>query len=221
VLDLQHQQKLIEAISYFAANTKHCGFTKLFKLLYWLDYHHFRETGETVTGLSYQAFPYGPVPDSLYKELKDGRGDVADHFEIERHKRIEFPRGEGRYLLRTLDDDDEKFARAMKDQERSRNALLPGCLKPRRPYVHRYLTRREQRIAAHMAEIFRDATAEQISDVSHAKGGPWQQALKDRGERGEIDFLGKLFPVGKGNYLDEAELRRRVAEHKEDVADFA
>jgi len=38
------------------------GKTKLFKLLYLLDFHHFRETGRSVTGLEYRAWKHGPVP---------------------------------------------------------------------------------------------------------------------------------------------------------------
>ena len=217
MLDLQHQQKLIEAISYFAANTKHCGFTKLFKLLYWLDYHHFRETGETVTGLSYQALPYGPVPESLYDQLKTGHGDVASAFDIKRHKKVSAPADD---RLRTIDDDDNVWA-MRPSQGQGQGHYEPGCLKPHKPYAHRFLTRREMRIAQHMAEIFRDVTAEQISDISHQRGGPWKQTLKDKGERATIDFLGKLIPMSKGEYLDDEELRRRVAEIEADMANFA
>ena len=72
-----------------------------------------------------------------------------------------------------------------------------------------------------MSEIFRDVTAEQISDISHVRGGPWSQALKEHGERATIDFLGKLFAMTKGNYLDDEELRRRVAEIEADKANFS
>ena len=50
----RNREKLINAIVYFAANTQHCGKVKLFKLLYLLDFAHFRETGRGVNraGLS-------------------------------------------------------------------------------------------------------------------------------------------------------------------------
>ena len=64
-----HREKLINAIIYFAKNTKYCGKTKLLKLLYFLDFSHFRETGKSVTGLDYCAWEKGPVPKDLFKEL--------------------------------------------------------------------------------------------------------------------------------------------------------
>jgi uncharacterized phage-associated protein len=219
VLDLQNQSKLVEAISFFVGHTKHCGLTKLFKLLYWLDYHHFRETGETVTGLTYQALPRGPVPSALYEELKAGAGKTANHFRITKHTRVTIG---AESLERTIDDDDDRFAiRERQVFAFARSYNQPSKIVPLARYQHKYLTRREQRIASHLAEIFNECTAEQISDVSHARGGPWKQALKDRGERADIDFLGKLFPVTNGNYLDEEELRRRAAEYEETVKHFA
>ncbi len=66
------REKLLEAVKYFAANTKYCGLTKLFKLLFFFDFTHFRETGRSVTGLNYQAWQRGPVPADLYGEIKAG-----------------------------------------------------------------------------------------------------------------------------------------------------
>ena len=56
------QEKLKNAVIYFLKNTKYCGNTKLAKLLYHLDFLHFKETGKSVTGLQYYAYPYGPYP---------------------------------------------------------------------------------------------------------------------------------------------------------------
>jgi uncharacterized phage-associated protein len=64
-----HRQKLINAIIYFVKKTKYCGKTKLLKLLYFLDFWHFKETGKSVTGLNYAAWEFGPVPVDLYNEL--------------------------------------------------------------------------------------------------------------------------------------------------------
>lgn len=46
--------------------------TKLNKLLYYIDFTHYRDSGFGITGLSYNALPYGPVPDSwgsIYSSL--------------------------------------------------------------------------------------------------------------------------------------------------------
>ena len=64
-----HRKKLINAIIYFAKKTKYCGKTKLLKLLYFLDFCHFKQTGKSVTGLDYYAWEKGPVPRELFYEL--------------------------------------------------------------------------------------------------------------------------------------------------------
>lgn len=64
-----HREKIINAIIYFAKNTKYCGKTKLLKLLYFLDFFHFKQTGKSVTGFEYFAWNMGPVPKVLFEEL--------------------------------------------------------------------------------------------------------------------------------------------------------
>lgn len=39
--------RLLQAVVFFASRTQHCGKIKLFKLLYVLDFEHFRQTGKT------------------------------------------------------------------------------------------------------------------------------------------------------------------------------
>ena len=74
-----HREKLINAIIYFAKNTKYCGKTKLLKLLYFLDFCHFKQTGMSVTGLDYFAWEMGPVPKVLFDELSGNmRPDMKD-----------------------------------------------------------------------------------------------------------------------------------------------
>ena len=73
------REKLINSIIYFLNNTKNCGKTKLFKLLYYLDFMHFRETGRAVTGLDYYAWDYGPVPKTLYDEINNPSPDLKEN----------------------------------------------------------------------------------------------------------------------------------------------
>ena len=56
---------------FFITKTKYCYTLKLLKLLHFLDFRHFKETGRSVTGLDYFAWSMGPVPKSLHKEIKD------------------------------------------------------------------------------------------------------------------------------------------------------
>lgn len=75
---IEHErEKLIEAVKYFAQTTRKLGKVKLFKLLYFLDFTHFRDTGRPVTGLEYFAWKMGPVPKKLFEELGEPGADWA------------------------------------------------------------------------------------------------------------------------------------------------
>lgn len=88
-----HQrEKLINAAVFFAANTNYCGKIKLIKLLYLLDFEHFRQTGHNVTGLDYFAWKMGPVPVSLYAEWDELEPDFADAVDIVPERVIDFVR---------------------------------------------------------------------------------------------------------------------------------
>src|SRR6185295_2521583 len=80
------REKLINAIIYFLGATNHCHTLKLFKLLNFADFEHFRQTGRTITGLEYRALPKGPVPTELLYELRHGAGrdlkDAVTFFEV-------------------------------------------------------------------------------------------------------------------------------------------
>jgi len=65
------ERRILSLISYFVANTKYCGRTKLAKLLFYCDWKHLKETGRTITGLKYLTFPFGPLPANLNSALKD------------------------------------------------------------------------------------------------------------------------------------------------------
>ncbi len=78
----RHREKLINAIVYFCQNTNYCGKTKLMKLLYFLDFMHFKQTGKSVTGLDYYAWEMGPVPKDLYEELDSMNVDLAEAIRI-------------------------------------------------------------------------------------------------------------------------------------------
>jgi uncharacterized phage-associated protein len=88
----RNREKLINAVVYFASNTKHCGKVKLFKLLYLLDFAHFRETGRNVTGLDYHAWKMGPVPFDLMQEWDELESDMARAIAIVPEKVIDFVR---------------------------------------------------------------------------------------------------------------------------------
>lgn len=72
------RERLLNAIVYFAEHTNHCGKTKLIKLLFLLDFEHYRATGRSVTGLDYFAWPKGPVPVCLHSELDEPNADMVE-----------------------------------------------------------------------------------------------------------------------------------------------
>jgi len=92
VIISRNREKLINAIVYFASNTRHCGKIKLIKLLYLLDFTHFRATGVSVTGLEYHAWKLGPVPIDVYQEWDAPGDDLAAAIEIVPEKAIDYVR---------------------------------------------------------------------------------------------------------------------------------
>ena len=78
MLILHEREKLIQAIIFFSQNTRKLGKTKLYKLLYFLDFEHYKLTGRSVTGLDYCAWPMGPVPVALHEEIVMPGADLAE-----------------------------------------------------------------------------------------------------------------------------------------------
>lgn len=78
MLITHEREKLINTLIYFSQNTKFCGKVKLFKLLYFLDFEHYKVTGRSVTGLQYSAWKMGPVPTKLFDELESPEPDMAE-----------------------------------------------------------------------------------------------------------------------------------------------
>jgi uncharacterized phage-associated protein len=77
MLITRERQKLINAVIFFSENVRHCGKVKLFKLLYFLDFEHYKVTGRSVTGMEYSAWKMGPVPVSLFEEIESPEPDMA------------------------------------------------------------------------------------------------------------------------------------------------
>ncbi|MBB3103748.1 Panacea domain-containing protein [Azomonas macrocytogenes] len=77
------REKLIEVVKFFALNTKRLGKIKLCKLLYFLDFTHFKETGRSVTGMDYFAWKMGPVPVALYEEMESPGDEWSNQVSFE------------------------------------------------------------------------------------------------------------------------------------------
>lgn len=145
------REKLLHAIVFFITNTAGCQKLKLFKLLYFFDFAIYRQTGRTATGLDYFAWPMGPVPTALYEELGHPSKDMSAVLSIR-----EAPR----------DEPDPNF--------KSRGLKISARVK----FDESFFTKRELQELARIAEIFRDAKAEQMTEVSHLRGQPWHQVYE-------------------------------------------
>ena len=140
-----HREKLEGAIAYFAGNTSHCYTLKLFKLLNFLDFEHYRQTGRSVTGLDYHAFELGPVPTMLYYQIQsDDAEKVA-----------------GLAVRETMDD--------------LSNALVRREFKTNAGFDDSYFTRRELEIMERLVLFFKDINSDTMSQYSHDSKLPWKK----------------------------------------------
>ncbi len=176
------REKLYEALAFFSSKVKYAGWIKLLKLVFYLDLMHLRRVGRTVTGLVYNAWPMGPVPPALYAELNDPGSELRKHFDVQKSKLVT------NEFTPTIDTDEDSISSMGRGSYRT-----TGEIKPKRDFKNLYLTTRELEIAKLLAEIFYESKAEDMSDFSHGKQGPWAKALrlaKQSGkDRPEIDLL--------------------------------
>jgi uncharacterized phage-associated protein len=86
------REKLLNAIVFFSKNTAKCGKTKLYKLLFLLDFEHFRQAGRSVTGMEYYAWKLGPVPTTLHEELDDPEPDLSERIAVTKESEFDLTR---------------------------------------------------------------------------------------------------------------------------------
>lgn len=154
------RNKLLNAINFFVRETKRCHTLKLFKLLNFLDFEHFRETGIGVTGLTYRAWPHGPAPNELWEELRNPGPDLR--------KTVS--------MVAVKDDLTDK--------------LLRRDLKPSADFDPSFFSKRELRIMKLLAEVFLEADGNDMSAFSHSKNLPWHNVWRNGAGRGhEIPYL--------------------------------
>jgi uncharacterized phage-associated protein len=126
-----------------------------------LDFIHFKQAGKPVTDLEYYAYDYGPVPLRLHKEITENRipEDMKKCIEISAQK--DSITGETKII--------EFFPKTKPDLG--------------------VFSEREMKILEDVALIFKNAKAEEISEVSHLKNEPWEQTVKRIGKFKKIDFM--------------------------------
>lgn len=185
-----NREKLLNAIIYFVEHTKYCHTLKLFKLLNFLDFEHYRLTGVPVTGQVYKAWANGPAPPELWHEMQSPSGDLAKAVTIN-----------------TAKDD-------LTDEPKRRD------IRPRRPFSNAHFTPREMDIMAKLSEIFFDTRGEDMRDVSHIRNLPWRKVYAGGSGRGrkipyelamESDpIIGSLPTLGKEEWEARKALFREI-----------
>lgn len=183
--------KLLNAILYFARNTKKLNLTKVLKLLYLLDFQHFKETGYPSINLVYYAWSLGPVPKDFYEEVKDG--NVPDDFA---GKCVIIPSGRWE---QDFPDRSEYIFKSIKEPDM--NVFSPH----------------EIRIIENLCEIYRDATATQMKEVTHLPKQPWDTTKNEKGLYKYIDYL---LSIDDTSPLSVDEAREKLEEHFEILNNF-
>ncbi|MBU2445410.1 MAG: SocA family protein [Bacteroidetes bacterium] len=156
----REREKLFNAIIFFCNNTKHCYKTKLMKLLYYLDFWHFKETGRPVTDQIYKAWKMGPVPQQIYNEISPDKNP----------------------------DDLKKFLFVEEEVFDEINDKKKLVIKPKKSFNEKVFTRRELDLLKKIADVFYEAIGEQMTDSTHLKNAPWDKTVKEKGENAIIDF---------------------------------
>jgi uncharacterized phage-associated protein len=149
------RDKLMNAMVFFAKNTNYCGKIKMYKLLYFLDFEHYKEIGRSVTGLEYFAWKKGPVPKSLGAEIDfidTDASQLGEHLEIVR--------------IPTQNNDLQLFV-------------------PKREFNRDHITKREFRIMDSLASEYRDTLAKDMIEATHLENQPWGEIYNKQGRKFE------------------------------------
>lgn len=166
-----HREKTINAAVFFIQNTRGCHKTKLLKLLYLLDFEHYRLVGRTVTGLQYQAWKLGPVA----PEVEEGIGTPSEDWQ--RHIAVKCdPVGyqgiSPTYLLEARSDFDDGL-----------------------------FTRRELELLKELAAKYCRTTAKALVELCHTTEPwslPWKRVWEDQGRQYD-EIAPDLFLEGCGD----------------------
>ena len=156
------EQKILNGIKFFLAKTDNVGRTKLFKLLFFWDFINFKRFGKTVTGYDYLTYPFGPVPERLYKQLI----------------KAELPESiEENFIIELEDDEDDSGYKSFSIKAKDKTVDFD------------WLTPNEKSTLEDVAFIFKDTTAKEMSEISHLPKKPWDETVKSKGMFKIIDYL--------------------------------
>ncbi|MDR0465996.1 MAG: SocA family protein [Deltaproteobacteria bacterium] len=154
------------------------------KLLYYLDFRHYRETGHSVTGQTYAAWRKGPVPVDVWAEIRKGEDRNCGLHTIVK-------------ILPTAGNVDA-FGFDLK--------LLAG-----RRFDDYFFSPCEKRILEDVSFIFKGVPASEIIDATHMPGTPWETVVRTQGEGRPIPYELALASRPK-EYIDAVHEEQRDRE---------
>jgi uncharacterized phage-associated protein len=175
-----NREKQLNAILYFAERIKFPHKIKIFKLLYYFDFEHLKQTGRSVTGTDYIAWQFGPVPKTLFDELQNE--SIPDDF---------------RSAL--------ALEKSTDDEGRPTVKFIPM----RKPDMSLF-TPRQKTILENLVFAFKEVVAKTMIDATHEPNRPWGKTLKIKGEGGIIDSTLALEKDGEilSDYVEAFERER-------------
>jgi len=162
-------KKFINCIIFFAQNTnpKKLGILKLNKLLYYMDFKHYREYGRPILGDIYIKMQHGPVPSFSYNLFQAFRN-----------------REDGK-IIQKLGDSIELKSLKVKD-------LYIEAIFPKREFDKSIFSASELEIMTKVAKKYSQDTGSAMSRKTHKADTPWSKtpemqtvdydsALEDKG----------------------------------------
>ncbi len=99
-----NSEKSLQAVLYVANRLERKDFHKIFKVLYFADMEHLNNYGRSITGDTYIAMEYGPVPSAIYDIFKVVRGDSYQWPQVDTLKRLFTVKN--RYMIEPIKDAD-------------------------------------------------------------------------------------------------------------------
>lgn len=156
MLITHEREKLLNAIVYFSENVNFFGKIKLFKLLYFFDFEHYKLTGRSVTGLDYFAWDMGPVPKALFEELESPKPDFLNKIQI---KMV-----------------DTKYDRPMLCLSKVANTSFESS----------FFSKRELQILKSLVSKYKNFKADEMVEDTHLENLPWDKIYNQLNQRSAL-----------------------------------
>lgn len=169
----RRREKLLNAILYFAQNTKMFGVTKMMKLLFFYEFEFFKNAGFPPIGLEYFAYPKGPLPFEFWISVKDPA--------------LPLPRDIANILTRvTVNYSEEACGSIFKPKQEAEVNF-------------EVFSKLEKKIIQDLAIKYKFTSAKDMSEISHEDGLPWSKTIENKGNYERIEYL---YALGKKSLID-------------------